>query len=366
MQSNVDVVIIGGGFYGCAIALELKKLFPKVVILEKEADLLQRASRFNQARVHKGYHYPRNLVTAYRSAQNYPRFVEQFSPAIEQNFTSIYAIPRQFSQVSAQQFYRIYKELQIPIDVASPEIKTFFNPYLIEEVFITQEAVFNSEILKEIIKKELEKAGVMIFYNQEVDRVSALSPGNLQVSTMSGDVFNAQYVFNCSYSQINTLLHRSHLPPLDFKHEITEISLIQVPTPLKDKAITIMDGLFFSLMPFPSRNAHSLSHVRYTPHQSWSDKEEIVETQKIFQQSQRNSHFPYMLKDAQRYVPHLEKAKYLDSFYEVKTVLTQNEIDDGRPILFKQDYGLKNFFVIMGGKIDNVYDVIERLKEAFV
>ena len=33
----------------------------------------------------------------------------------------------------------------------------------------------------------------------------------------------------------------------------------------------------------------------------------------------------------------------------------------GRPILFRSHYGLPNLFVIMGGKIDNVYDVVEAL-----
>jgi hypothetical protein len=69
-----------------------------------------------------------------------------------------------------------------------------------------------------------------------------------------------------------------------------------------------------------------------------------------------------MLKDAQRYVPALCKSRYLDSIWEVKTILPQSESDDSRPILMKKDHGIQGFTCIMGGKIDNIYDVIEELE----
>jgi hypothetical protein len=47
----------------------------------------------------------------------------------------------------------------------------------------------------------------------------------------------------------------------------------------------------------------------------------------------------------------------------VKTLLPASEIDDSRPILFKTNYGMNNFHCIMGGKIDNVYDVVEAIKQ---
>ncbi|MEA1997425.1 MAG: amino acid oxidase, partial [Gemmatimonadota bacterium] len=35
-----------------------------------------------------------------------------------------------------------------------------------------------------------------------------------------------------------------------------------------------------------------------------------------------------------------------------------------RPILFKQDHGIRNFSTVMGGKIDNIYDVLEMIVKA--
>ncbi|MDA8059788.1 MAG: FAD-dependent oxidoreductase, partial [Nitrospiraceae bacterium] len=63
-----DAIVIGGGFYGATIAhyLKTQRKFKKVALIERGQGLLLRASYNNQARVHNGYHYPRNFTTAYR------------------------------------------------------------------------------------------------------------------------------------------------------------------------------------------------------------------------------------------------------------------------------------------------------------
>lgn len=35
-----DCIVIGGGFYGCMLALELHQKFKKILILEKENDIV--------------------------------------------------------------------------------------------------------------------------------------------------------------------------------------------------------------------------------------------------------------------------------------------------------------------------------------
>jgi hypothetical protein len=64
-----------------------------------------------------------------------------------------------------------------------------------------------------------------------------------------------------------------------------------------------------------------------------------------------------------RYVPAVLHAKYVDSLFEVKTILVKNEGDDGRPILFEKHQELPGCYSVLGGKIDNIYDVLEKLNE---
>ena len=72
-----------------------------------------------------------------------------------------------------------------------------------------------------------------------------------------------------------------------------------------------------------------------------------------------------MLKDAQRYLPVVGDCRYVESLWEVKTVLPQSETDDSRPILFSRNPALPNLISIMGGKIDNIFDIREKLGMLF-
>ncbi len=206
----------------------------------------------------------------------------------------------------------------------------------------------------------------MILQSEVKTLEDRLDSGGIKVNfrTVSGEEsILAKYVFNCTYSGINTILSASGLPNVPLKHELTEMALVEVPDEIKRLGITIMCGPFFSIMPFPPKNLHTLSHVRYTPHCYWQDTLALTSnTFKIFRQAVRQTNYAYMIRDAMRYIPILQDCHYVDSLWEVKTVLPQSESDDSRPILFKKDHGWQNLICVLGGKIDNVYDLPYELK----
>lgn len=354
-----DAVILGGGFYGCCLALSLRRRLPRILILEREEDLLTRASYANQARVHNGYHYPRSLLTGIRSAVNYPRFVREFEDCIDRTFLQVYAIARGTSKVTAYQFRKFCEQVGIPAKPAPQAIMKLFNPALIEAAFSTEECAFDAAKLRGRMLLKLEEAGVFVACNRQVERVQQDLDSSITTILSDGSQVNGSYVFNCTYSHINQVLAASELPRLPLKHEMAELAIIEVPDPLKEVGLTIMDGPFFSTMPFPALGLHSLSHVRYTPHDSWSDSNAGHSHGGGIQPK---SNAVFMLKDAQRFVPVLRDARVVQSLFQTKTVLLQNEVDDGRPILCRADHGIKNLFVILGAKIDNIYDIIESLE----
>ena len=69
--------------------------------------------------------------------------------------------------------------------------------------------------------------------------------------------------------------------------------------------------------------------------------------------------YAYMLRDAQRFMPCLKRAVYKRSIFDVKTVLEKNEHDDGRPILYQRKPSNSRVISILGGKIDNIYDLFD-------
>lgn len=363
ISGEYDAIVIGGGFYGCSLALFLAKRYRSVAILEKEDDLLTRSSYVNQARVHGGYHYPRSFTTALRSLINMPRFLLDFRDCIDDSFKMIYAIARQDTKSNAFQFRKFCERIGAPISPASSAIKQLFDYKMIEDVFMVQEYAFDASRLRAKMQQRLEEAKVDVRLSQQVLKMAAVD-GGLKLNLESGFEVFARQVYNCTYSQINHLLESSELPALPMKHEITEVALVQLPDELQGYGVTVMDGPFFSSMPFPARDAYSFTHVRYTPHENWVDSESsISDPHKYLQSLNLQSNFAFMLKDAQRYMPILAHTKYLSSLYEVKTVLVQNEQDDGRPILLRSNYGLNGLTIVMGGKIDNIYDVLQALNE---
>ena len=370
LRDKYAAVIIGGGFFGCKLAIYLKSYLDDVLIIEKDRDLMLRASYVNQARVHNGYHYPRSLLTALRSRVSFPKFVDEYKDCIVDDFEKYYAIAKLFSKVNSYQFKLFCERIGVPIEVASDSIKKLFNSSLIEEVFWTREYAFDSVKLKQRISQELEDNKIDLQMEAMVIKVekSSETEGN-KVYFEKEDNLNftqARYIFNCTYAGLNSVLANSNLSPVPLKHELTEMALVEVPEEIKKVGITVMCGPFFSIMPFPPRQLHTLSHVRYTPHCYWHDNQNIVnQTEQIYQQTRRRSNYPFMIRDATRYVPILQECQYRDSLWDVKTTLPQSEADDSRPILFKKHSDCQNLFSILGSKIDNIYDLETEIFQEF-
>jgi glycine/D-amino acid oxidase-like deaminating enzyme len=366
MRGDRDAVVIGGGFFGCMTALRLRRRYRQVVLLEQGEDLLLRASYNNQARVHHGYHYPRSLRTALRSRINFPRFIEQFGFCIERSFDKYYAVARQFSKVTARQFHNFFEHIQAPIEPAPSAVRRLFNSDLIEDVFCVTEYAFDAVRLREWLRCRLLDADVEIRLRTDAHRVRAYTGDRLLLTAIGpeGQIeLLAREVFNCTYANLNHVLAGSGLPLIPLQQEWTEMALVSVPEPLQRMGVTVMCGPFFSVMPFPPRGLHSLSHVRYTPHTAWRAGLR-QRPEEWLRSPPRQSHFPWMVRDAARFLPILNDCRYADSLWEIKCVLPRSQQDDSRPILFRRHHGLANLHCVLGAKIDNIFDLMDEMDDA--
>lgn len=361
-----DAIVIGGGFYGSAIAIYLctHRGFSRVLIVEREQALLTRASYNNQARVHNGYHYPRSFTTAFRSRINLPRFVQDFPDAVKTDFTKLYAIARHNSKVTARQFERFCCEIRATLELAPQTLTKLFEPRLIEAVFLVEEYAFDPVKLADWARRGLDRSGVEVRFGTRVNDICNTASDGLEVHCVDGHgtagAFAARYVFNCTYSGLNQFGGDFPGTTIKLKQEITEMALMQAPPALENLGVTVMDGPFFSMMPFPARGLHTLSHVRYTPHMHWADVPGLDPYARLDGYA-CDTRVDRMVRDMARYIPAVLDAKYVDSLFEVKTVLVKNEGDDGRPILFERHRQLPRCYSILGGKIDNIYDILEKL-----
>lgn len=363
MNHDVDYIVVGGGFYGCALALFLRSISTRVVLVEAGPELLGRASRVNQARVHTGFHYPRSALTAVKSMVLHRRFAADFPDAVVDDFQMLYAVARRRSKVSALRFHRMFAEMGAPIAPATPSQAALFAPDMIEQAFACDEFAFDWSVLARHMGDRLDALGIEIRLSTKAESLELRDTGAV-LHLSGGQALSARTVFNVTYAQTNALLASAGLPQAAVKHELAEIALVEVPPELAAYGLTVMDGPFFSCMPYPSERLHSLTHVRYTPHAHWTDAAAQRDAYAVLDALPRETRHRHMILDAARYVPALAGARWQRSLHEVKTVLTKNERDDGRPILFQRRPEGSPVISIMGGKIDNIYDLFDILRQS--
>ena len=349
------VLVVGGGFYGCSLATHLARQGARVTVLEARADLLGGASYFNQARVHGGYHYPRSLRTAGRSQASYESFTARYASCVVDDFLCVYAVARG-SLTNARKFRRVCDHIGAPLMDAPASVRRLFNPATIEASWVTREAVFDAVRLRELVREEMADAGVTVRLGSPVSGVEETAAGAL-LTLETGEVLTGDRVLVCTYGEVIDTL-----PPgvgyTGLHCEPCEMALVDLPEPLRGKGVTVMDGPYFSLMPFPSTPHHTLSHVRYTPHGSHPTHEQAAAALRAGLTSRAD----WMIRDAARYVPALAGAVHRESLWGVKTVPARRDGDDARPIVLRRSDGGR-VLSLLGSKIDNIGDAIRVAEE---
>ena len=86
------ITIIGGGWYGCYIAMRLMEAKIPYEILERESTIFSGSSSMNQNRLHQGYHYPRDYSTRISSLTGFQKFVSIFPGLSTELHRNIYGI----------------------------------------------------------------------------------------------------------------------------------------------------------------------------------------------------------------------------------------------------------------------------------
>lgn len=363
-----DNLIIGGGFFGLYLANYISRKGKSVVLIEKERDFMSRASFSNQARVHHGYHYPRSILTALRASRSYPVFIKDFEECVDSSFQKYYAISRLNSKINSRQFREFSKNIRARCDYAPSSVKKLFNLNLIEDVFETDEIAFNSTLLRKEILYRISGTNSLLKTDCAAEKVDYVELDScFHVKVREGNevgALKARQVFNCTYSNINGVLPNGLTNEIPVINELAEICLVKPPCELVDKGITVMCGPFFSIMPFPAKGLHSFSHVSYTPHLEWLSGKRNFKNKfdDISIDGLRKTNFKFMQRDSMRYLSVLKSCVHIDSLWEIKTILPRNKQNDGRPILFIPDHGVRGFHCIVGAKIDNVYDMTKLME----
>lgn len=353
-MADFDTLVVGGGFTGCMIASRLGARGQRVLLVEKQADLLTRASFANPARL--GLAFPQSIEAGFRNRVALVRFAREFRSCIAAEHPTFYALGRSMPKLTAGQFHLFCRQIGTPVEPAPEVIRRLFDPAHIETVFRVEEATFDAVRLRACLRERLEQAGVEVALETSAEQVQGRADGSLEVLLSSG-VVRVRQAFNCAYSHLNTLLDRSGLPMLPVRYELAELALVEAPGPLRQAGLTILSGPCFSLVPFPSTPHHSLSHVRFAAHSSWSELGRGAPTPDVaLAQVAKQTGFDRMRREASRYMPTLGDLRYQRSLWEVKTAAL-----DGEHVLFRAHAGCRNLHCVLGTRIEAIYDILDRI-----
>lgn len=368
-----DRIIIGAGLYGLYCAEFCGKRGERVLVLEADDTAFKRATWINQARVHMGYHYPRSYSTAIKSAGYFRRFDEDYGFCEHKSFEQIYATSAAYSWTNATEFERFCKAAEIRCDNVSPE--KYFNPGLCDGAFLTEEYTYDAQVLKKHFLEQIALlSNVTIRYASPVEDIYQRTD-HFEIRTAQGETYETDFLINATYAGVNTILQKLEYEPFRIKYELCEIILCTVSDQLKDIGITVMDGPFFSIMPFGQTGLHSLTSVTFTPHSTSYDTVPKFACQKKAGALCKDGYlgncndcphkphtaWDYISQLARKYLKEEYGFAYQGSLFSMKPILKASEIDDSRPTVIKTFSTKPTFVSVLSGKINTVYDMEEVL-----
>ena len=371
-----EKIIIGAGIYGLYAALHSARKGQSVLVLERDPQPFSRSVYINQARVHQGYHYPRSLSTAMKSAGYFERFCRDYAFCINREFDQIYATSSQYSWSDGKQFKEFCKAAGIPCEVLYPG--NYFKKGMCDGVFRTREYTYDAMILKDYFLDELAKhpTEVQIKYGVNITGIEKHQDAYV-INTAEGIFYKSGFVLNATYAGTNQILDMVGFEKFGIKYELCEIILCDVNEKLKNIGFTVMDGPFFSIMPFGKTGFHSLTSVTFTPHTTSYDGVPTFSCQEksngycsAFHLGNCNdcsakpvTAFPYMANMARKYMLDDYSFEYRSSLFSMKPILMSSEIDDSRPTVIRKYSDGPTFLGVLSGKINTVYDLDEVLSD---
>ncbi|MFO0842718.1 MAG: FAD-dependent oxidoreductase [Gemmataceae bacterium] len=351
-MEDFDSLVVGGGLLGCMVAAHLAKFGGRVLLVEKGPALLGRGSLADQGRLHLAF--PQATDAARRARHNLQRFTDEFRDCVAEGHASFHAVCRS-AKVTAGQIDALYRQVGVSVKLAPEPVRRLFDPAHIEAVFLVEEVVIDVARLRHQMEDRLAAAGAEVRLATSAQEVKPLPGGSLRVQLPGGAV-RARQVFNCAGSRLNEFQHRSGLPPLPLRHELTEVVYVDGPPQLQHSGMVIHGGPSFSLTPSPSTTHLAFQQARFAAHAAWADLgPEGPAADEVLARVAHQTGFERMRREAGRFVPCLGDLRYRRSVWEVKASPT----DADAPFVLRAHAGCRNLHAVLGSRIDGVFDALD-------
>lgn len=337
----MNIAIIGGGWYGCHLAVSFLKNGIKFKLFESESELFSKASTHNQNRLHLGFHYPRSYQTRLQSAEGFYRFCEKYPFLMSDPFENLYGIDNKRSIIDFDTYLQIMNSSGLEFEISNIDDYPFKN---LEGLIKTAERIIDPIKAKDYFSRALNDY-IECDYKITEKMLEKKSKGFF----LGGDYYD--YIIDCTWAQseLKVDLDIYYEPCLIFTYEKKENDHF---------GLTIMDGEFVSLYPFRNK-LYTLTSVKHTPlskcltiyeAKSYLSKigiQEILSKRRMFED------------EIAYFFPEFPMGFSYHGYYlGIKSKL--NLSSDSREVVVRNDSG---FITVFSGKIDAIFSANDRIAE---
>jgi len=344
----VKIAVVGAGIFGVTIALKIDQMSSDycVTLFESSSDIFTAASRTNQLRLHRGYHYPRSPETTASLLESIDFFMDEYKDSVINKFDHYYCISKEKSLVTPKQYLsfcdRFGLEYETVDNFSHVDNEKISLTIKVKESLLDYHSVYNT------CWRRLRNSDVSLRLN------TAFSRDQL-------DDFDL--IINCTYANINEVLLEQHRR--NYQFEICEKIIVQMPNDLVNKSIVIMDGPFMCVDPYGKTELSLLGNVVHAIHHANSGIMPKIPSSMMRDLNQGvvkkpfKTNFDKFVEHGKQYIPSLEDCLYEGSMFTVRAVLPNMDDTDGRPTVIT--YPDNKIINVFSGKIDTCAMVARKI-----
>ncbi len=317
-QERPRVAIIGGGIFGVTTALVLAR-FCEVRLFERTSGLFQGATFANHNRQHFGFHYPRSPETARQCLESHHDFQRFYGDAEFSDFPNYYCVAATNSKVGPEQYIQFCDEVGLQYQRECPSEGIL----ALDKIALSlraHEGVLDFATLRDTALLRLSQApNVSICTESAVSAGQIFGNGTKQLTLSEGrqtkhETFD--FVINATYAHYNTFCDWFGFQPRTFQFNLQELNIIELPRGLQI-GVTIMDGVFPSVIPMGKTPYHLLAHVNASQLMRESSSQLKPLLSRI---SAIESNWKGVLDASVEYLPVLKEARYVKSLFVDRVV----------------------------------------------
>ncbi len=345
---NKKIAIIGAGIFGSTVTIRLADKGYKCDLYEKKSSIMYCASRVNQYRLHKGYHYPRSDKTINQLLNSYPKFIDEYYDAIENKYIHLYALAQDQSNTNREEYLHFLNKHSLKYEILDS------HPNLINKKFSliinADEYLINYKKLKNIVEERLNKNSLI----------------NLKLNTefKESNADEYDFVIFCGYGLTSNIFPKELKKK--YKFQLVEKIVVETPPSLSETSLVIVDGPFMCIDPIPDSKFSVLGNVKKAIYETSYGFEPKVSkiyekiTPWIDEYKEKKTRFVDFINHGAEFIVDFKKCKFNYSMRGFRVVPQNVELTDERISIIRN---YDKYIEILSGKIDSCSWVADKVLE---